>query len=125
MDDPFVCGVISCGATTLFQDVAEYTGPERREHKRAAASVGITVQPLDARQREAAPPFDAVTRDVSTGGLSFINSHRANYEMVAIWRNNDPSRLVVCRVCKSNVIPGLDPELSYLVSVEFLYEKLV
>lgn len=125
MDDPFMCGVISCGATTLFQDVAEYIGPERREHRRVPVTVPITVQPLDARQREAAPPFNAITRDVSTGGLCYISSHRANYEMVAIWRENDPSRLVVCRVCKSNLIQSTDPELAYLVSVEFLYEKLV
>ncbi len=125
MDDPFLCGGISCGATTLFEDVAEYIGPERREHKRACRSVGITVQPLDARQKETAPPFSASTRDVSCGGLSYISSHRANYEMVAIWREHDPSKLVVCRVCKSNFIEGTEPDQSYLISVEFLYEKHV
>lgn len=123
MDHEFMCGAISCGAITLFQEATDYTGPERRVHKRYPRAIGIKVQPLDPRQDQFGPQFSAVTREVSRSGLSYLSPNTADSELVALSLRDDATRLVVCRVCECNSFPGDQGENTYLTSVEFLYER--
>ena len=116
-------GAISCGTTSLFQPLTNYDGPERRKHKRMPMTVGIKVQPLDPRQPSIEAPFSAVTRDISRGGLAYISSRKADFEIVSISLADSPNRMVICRVCACNLIQGTGTENVYLTSVEFLYER--
>jgi hypothetical protein len=123
MDHQLMCGAISCGAITLFQEATDYTGPERREHKRYPRSLGIAVQPMDPRQSNLEQEFLAMTREVSRSGLSFVSSQRVASELVAISLQDDPTRVVICRVCELNEFQGDPGDDVYLTSVEFLYER--
>jgi len=125
MDDQLMCGGISCGAITLFQEATDYRGPERREHRRYPRSIAVNVQPSDPRQNGFARPFVAVTREVSRSGLSYISSTKADFERIAISLKDDASRMVVCRVCECNLVQNSESEKTYLTSVEFLYERHV
>jgi len=122
MDDQFTSGAISFGATTLFQEVLEHTGPERRKEQRHPRTINITVRPLD-RHDNPLSQFAAVTRDVSRGGLSFVSFKQTNSESVAISLEDDDSRMAFCRVCRCQEFRGEDGEQAYLTSVEFLYER--
>ena len=123
MDDQFSSGVICFGTTTLFQDVLDHTGPERRKEQRHPRTINIMVQPMDAREIHTAPHFAAVTRDISRGGLSFISFQRTNSDTVAISLQDDDSRKAICCVCSCREILGDEGEKAFLTGVEFLYER--
>lgn len=124
MDNQLMCGAINCGAITLFQEATDYRGPERRDHRRYPRTLGISVEPIDPRENTLAPPFPALTREVSRSGLSFLSSKRADAEMVGIKLQDDRTRVVVCRVCNCECVSNeFGTGGTYLTSVEFLYER--
>ena len=114
------------GGASLFvlpTDLNRRRGKERRRHKRIPKSIGILIEPLDEDQLTTDRAFFAITRDISKGGLGFLSSEYADYEMVLISREDDPTRAVVCRVCDCCLVHKNEFEEVYLTCVEFLYER--
>ncbi len=98
---------------------------ERRKHKRVPRSFGILVQPMDNHHDLLEDSFFAITRDLSPGGLAYLSSHVADFEIAVISLEEDISRSVVARVSNSSLIHASEVEQVYLTGVEFLYETFV
>ncbi|MGB7344090.1 MAG: hypothetical protein WBD20_07745 [Pirellulaceae bacterium] len=114
----------TAGSSVFFKaSQRRFRGPERRRDRRIPKSVGILVQPLGLDQLSLGDEFFAITRDVSRGGLAFLSPQKANFEMAILALKDEPSRLVISRVCNCSLIHANELEQVYLTSVEFLYER--
>jgi c-di-GMP-binding flagellar brake protein YcgR len=100
-----------------------YRGVERRRDRRVPKSVGILVQPLSQDQVSQGDEFFAITRDISKGGLAFLSPRQATFDMAVLSLEEEPSRMVISRICNSSLIFANELEEVYLTSVEFLYER--
>lgn len=92
---------------------------KRRQNRRNPRSVSLRIQPLDLDFCHDGEPFWAVSRDVSNGGLGFINSEPIQHEYVRIGLFEEEATMIA-RVCHSTSI-GVQYPL-YLVGVQFLDE---
>jgi c-di-GMP-binding flagellar brake protein YcgR len=122
---PFQAASTAGSSIFLKASRRKYRGVERRRDRRIPKSVGIMVQPLSLHQEHLGNEFFAITRDVSNGGLAFLSPFRAEYEMAVLSLEEDPSRMVISRVCNCNLIFANELEEVYLTGVEFLYERFV
>ena len=100
------------------------SGPEnhvknKRRSRREPRSVSLSIQPLDLDFCPDGEAFWAVSRDVSNGGLGFVNSEPIQHEYVRIGLF-DEAATMIARVCHSTSI-GVKCPL-YLVGVQFLDE---
>ena len=122
MQTQYANAVSTDSVSSLFPVVSKYQGKNRRKHRRTPASVGIVVQALNAGG-ETTDSFFAITRDISLGGLGFLSSRPAEFDMALVTTQADPTRGVVVRICSCNLIQKTDQESVYLTSAEFLYER--
>jgi hypothetical protein len=98
-----------------------YRGVERRASPRVPKTLEISVQPLDDQMREAGPPFFAITRDISQGGLAFLSGRQLDCEKAVIALQDGIAPGVVCRICNQSVLHGTGIEEVWLANVQFLY----
>lgn len=102
----------------LTNATAENTG-KRRKRRREPRSISLRIQPLDLDFCSDGEPFWAVSRDISSGGLGFVNNEPIQHEFVRIGLF-DETATMIARVCHSTSI-GVKYPL-FLVGVQFLDE---
>ena len=92
-------------------------GSERRSDERESISVPVLVQPLNDEYEAQGPPFTAVTRNLSGGGIGLLHNEpvRNNYIKVRL-RNRESETLdVVANVRHCSFQDGL-----YLIGGRFV-----
>lgn len=105
--------------TTLTTGSDEKSKKKQRKHRREPRSISLQIQPLDLDFCPDGEAFWAVSRDVSNGGLGFINSEPISHEYVRIGLFEEKATMIA-RICHSTSI-GVKYPL-YLVGVQFLDE---
>lgn len=105
--------------TELTSGHNEKRAKNKRRNRREPRSVSLRIQPLDLDFCPDGEAFWAVSRDVSNGGLGFINSEPIQHEYVRIGLFEENATMIA-RVCHSTSI-GVKYPL-YLVGVQFLDE---
>lgn len=100
-------------------NASEQDTGNRRKRRRAPRSVSLRIQPLDLDFCPDGDPFWAVSRDISSVGLGFLNGEPLQHEFVRIGLF-DQTATMIARVCHSTSI-GVKYPL-YLVGVQFLDE---
>ncbi len=90
---------------------------EKRREERVATSLSLMIQPLDFDFRPDGEPFWALSRDISSRGLGFVNPEPIQHRYVRL-ELIEHGASTIARVCHSTSI-GLEYPL-YLVGVQFL-----
>ena len=62
----------------------EYEGPQRRASRRLPVVVPVVAMPLDDNFRPRGTTFAAITRDLSTTGISLISTRAAGSRFLAV-----------------------------------------
>jgi len=104
---------------TELTNASEQNIGKRRKSRREPRSISLRIQPLDLDFCPDGEPFWAVSRDISSGGLGFVNSEPLQHEFVRIGLF-DQAATMIARVCHSTSI-GVKYPL-FLVGVQFLDE---
>ena len=63
---------------------ANYVGDDRRTTQRRAVTVPVTVIPVNQDLEPTGEAFMAISRDISTDGMSFIHTRNVNDEYLAL-----------------------------------------
>ena len=114
------------GDSSIYKYLDESPLAEQRRHRRVPRSVGIVIQPLDDSLQESAASFFAITRDVSHGGLAYLSSRYADFELAVVHMEDEGwEGEVVCRVCNSALVHANELEKVYLTNLEYLYERFM
>lgn len=64
--------------------VMSFEGRERRSYPRYVVALPSVVQPLDDERCPQGKPFNAVTRDISIGGISLVHTRPANCRLLGV-----------------------------------------
>ncbi len=90
----------------LADEIEYYDGSERRTEARRRVVVPVMVMPVDDNFERTGNAFQAVTRDVSTSGISLLSTQDIDAEYLAVFLKTLSGRelIVVIHVCRHDYI---------------------
>ena len=90
----------------LADEIEYFDGSERRTEARRRVVVPVMVMPVDDNFERTGDAFQAVTRDVSTSGISLLSTQDTDAEYLAVFLKTLSGRelIVVIHVCRHNYI---------------------
>lgn len=76
--------MIACFVQRMVRNAQYYAGPEQRTERRYAVSVPVSAIPVDDSFQKTGEPFMALTRDISTKGMSMYHTRRVSEKFLAL-----------------------------------------
>ncbi|MCH7725532.1 MAG: hypothetical protein IH991_03470 [Planctomycetes bacterium] len=105
-DQPKQTDEVGAFIERLADEIEYYDGSERRTEARRRVVVPVMVMPVDDNFERTGDAFQAVTRDVSTSGISLLSTQDIDAEYLAVFLKTLSGRelIVVIHVCRHDYI---------------------